>query len=96
MTLTEETRYRWGVAARALAAIGGGYGVTAAATSLLAVLLPLPRADAAIIGTMLSFALYACAVIWVFSTRSAARAWTGMLVVGGLLAALLCLFRSMQ
>jgi hypothetical protein len=96
MILSEQARYRWEVTARAIAAIFGGYLLTATATTLMAVLLPVSRADAVIIGTMLSFALYACAVMWVFAVRSALHAWCGILGVTGLLAILLWLYRSMQ
>lgn len=96
MSLGEEARFRWGVVARAVAAIGGGYLLTASATTLLAILLPASRADATIIGTMLSFAIYACAILWVFATRSALRAWAGILGTAALLAGLLWLCRSMQ
>lgn len=96
LLFSEQARYRWRVAGRAVAAIFGGYLLTATATTLLAVLLPMARADATIIGTMLSFAVYACAVMWVFAVRSALRAWLGVLGVTGLLAAMLCLYRSIQ
>jgi uncharacterized membrane protein len=36
------------------------------------------RADAVMTATMLSFAIYACAVIWVFAARDAWRAWIGL------------------
>jgi hypothetical protein len=65
--------------ARALAAILGGYALTASATALLAVTLPLPRADAAVTATLLSFALYTAAAVRVFAVRSAWRAWLEML-----------------
>lgn len=94
--LSVATRYRCGVAARTVAAVGGGYLLTAIASSLLATLLPMPRADATIIATMLSFAIYACAVIWVFASRSVLRAWTGMLILVALLGMLLWMTRSAQ
>lgn len=96
MNLSEASRYRWGVAARAVAAVGGGYLLSAVAATLLAVLLPLPRADASIISTMLSFVIYTCAVLWVFATRSAWRAWAGIFIAAAMLSALLWLYRSMQ
>ncbi|WP_341644810.1 DUF3649 domain-containing protein [Thauera sp. SDU_THAU2] len=69
--------YRWSVASRVMAAALGGYALTFAATVLL---WPIPRAQAVLAATMLSFTLYTIAVIWVYSTRSAGRAWAGMLL----------------
>lgn len=82
-------RYRGGVAARAVAAIGGGYVLTAIASSLIALALPLPRADAVTIATLLSFVVYTCVILWVFATSSALRAWIGVLAVSALLGAVL-------
>ncbi|MGH6647908.1 DUF3649 domain-containing protein [Aquabacterium sp.] len=83
-------RERWAVASRALAAILGGYIVAALSTGALAVSLPGSRPEATLTATMLSFAVYAGAVIWVFSARSAWRAWLGLalpaLVFGALIA----------
>ncbi|WP_208621912.1 DUF3649 domain-containing protein [Bordetella genomosp. 12] len=81
-------RYRFAVASRAVAAIGGGYLLASAAAACLAVWLPLSRVDAVVTAQMLSFVVYACAVIWVFATYNAWRAWGGILiptlVLGGL------------
>lgn len=71
-------RYRGGVAARTLAAVGGGYVLTSIASALLAIALPLPRADAVSIATLLSFVIYTCIILWVFATGSALRAWLGV------------------
>jgi hypothetical protein len=68
------------VASRALAAIGGGYVLAALSAAALAVFLPLARVDAALTATMLSFLVFACAVIWVFAARTATRAWVGLLL----------------
>lgn len=77
-TLT--TAYRWSVASRVAAATIGGYALASAATVLLALLWPVPKAQGVLWATMLSFAVYTVAVVWVFWTRSAARAWIGMAV----------------
>lgn len=90
--LSAPAAYRLGVAARAVAAILGGYALAAAATALLALLLPtLPmlgmgRADAVMASTLFSFTVYTCAVLWVFAARSAARAWLGLLLPAAALA----------
>lgn len=78
MTLPISWRYRGDVAARAAAAIGGGYLLSSTSMALLARLLPLPRADAVILATMLAFVVYTCVVIWVFATASALRACVGV------------------
>ncbi|CAG9168497.1 DUF3649 domain-containing protein [Cupriavidus respiraculi] len=71
-------RYRLAVASRAVAAIGGGYVLAAAATTVLSLVLPLSRSEAVVTATLLSFLVYAGAVIWVFAARSAWRAWIGI------------------
>lgn len=82
-------RYRGAVASRAAAAIGGGYVLTSTAIALIALALPLPRADAVTLATLLSFVVYTCAILWVFATSSATRAWGGIVVVSAVLGALL-------
>lgn len=72
-------RYRLAVTSRSIAAIFGGYGLASAFAAALAVWLPMGRADAAITAQISAFIVYACAVIWVFATRSNRRAWTGMI-----------------
>lgn len=65
---------------RLVAAVLGGYAL-AALTSLAAVALPLRPSEAVFTGMMLSFLVYATAVVWVFAVRSAWRAWGGLLLV---------------
>ncbi|MBM0107466.1 DUF3649 domain-containing protein [Steroidobacter sp. S1-65] len=60
------------------AAILGGYALTALATMALAMNLPMSRAEASMAATLLSFPIYTCAMIWVFATRTAKRAWLGI------------------
>jgi hypothetical protein len=100
MTIGMGARHRIGVAARVLAAAAGGYGLTAIATALLTVLLPMlpsvSRADATIIATLSSFAIYTCVVIWVFAVASAWRAWAGILLASGVLGAALMIYRGWQ
>jgi hypothetical protein len=72
--------YRLGVASRAVAAILGGYALTATASGLLALTLPMQRADAVLTATLLSFILYVCAALWAFAADSALRAWLGIAV----------------
>lgn len=66
---------------RIIAAVLGGYAL-AALTSVATLALPMERGEAVLTGMMLSFIVYAAAVIWVFAASSARRAWAGLLVVG--------------
>lgn len=88
------TLYRAGVAARLLAAIAGGYALTAISMSLLAVLLPASRVDAVMTATLLSFPVYAVAIMWAFAARSARRAWIGLLAPAAILGCALWLHGS--
>ncbi|MBB1629563.1 DUF3649 domain-containing protein [Cupriavidus sp. UME77] len=94
MRLSQTGRYRLGVASRVVAAIGGGYVLAAVATGLLAVVMPMPPAEAVMTATLLSFSLYACAVLWVFAAGSAWRAWAGVAVPAVVLGVLLAALRS--
>lgn len=87
--------YRLAIASRALAAIVGGYALTAIATFALAVFLPMSKAEASLTATMLSFLIYVCAVLWVFATRTAWRAWAGILAPSIALGGAVLLQRSM-
>lgn len=94
VNLAEDTRYRLGVTSRILAAVLGGYALSAAIAALLALVWPLPRADAVLASTMLSFTVYTLIIIWVFSTRSASRAWLGMIVPLVLVSAVVWLLKQ--
>lgn len=87
--------YRLAVASRALAAILGGYALTALATFALALLLPMSRAEASMTATLLSFLIYTCVVIWVFATRTAWRAWAGIVAPAAVLGALIWVHQLM-
>lgn len=80
---------RWAVVSRAVAAILGGYVVAALFTAAWSVWLPGPRAEATLTAMMLSFAVHAGAVVWVFAARTAGRAWLGLaapsLVMGAMI-----------
>lgn len=78
--------YRLAVASRAIAAIGGGYALSALAAVAMALYLPLHRAEAVITGTLASFVLYTGAVMWAFAARSAWGAWGGLAIPSLLLA----------
>ena len=80
------------ILSRVAAAVVGGYAVSAMAAICLALLLPMPRADAVLTGAMASFVVYVCAVLWVFSAATAARAWIGLILSAALLWAALLAF----
>ncbi|MDO8304206.1 DUF3649 domain-containing protein [Herminiimonas sp.] len=94
MKLNRDVRYRLGVASRAVAAIVGAYAMAAASTAVLSLALPMPRVDAVMTATLLSFIVYTCAVIWVFAARDALHAWLGIGVPTVVMGLGLCLFRS--
>lgn len=85
--LSAAALWRWQVGARVLTAIFGGYALTALASARLAALCALfmARADAALTGMLLSFALYAAIIIWTFSAATLWRTWAAMLLAAGLL-----------
>ncbi|WP_409525587.1 DUF3649 domain-containing protein [Nitrincola sp. MINF-07-Sa-05] len=79
-TKKSEWVFRLSVLSRVAAAALGGYALALVASIVLAHFLPSSRSDGVLWGTQLSFVIYACAVIWVFSTRTAFRAWVGILL----------------
>ena len=81
---TASARYRWLVASRGLAAVLGGYALTSAASTLLALLWPLPLAEAVAASTMLSFVLYTLIIIWVFASQRLRTIWLGLLAATAL------------
>ena len=82
---------RLAVAGRIVLATVGGYGVAALATGLLALILPGSRAEAVSAATLLSFAIMAAAVIWVFAARTLAVATLTLGALAALLTAVLWL-----
>jgi len=79
-SLMSQGAFRFSVTSRLLAAALGGYGLALVSSIVLAYFLPGSRSDGVLWGTQLSFVIYACAVIWVFYTRTAVRAWIGILL----------------
>lgn len=82
------SNYRLQVLSRIVAATVGGYALASAATVLLTLLWPLPKGQAVLATNMLGFVWYTLAVMWVFSTKSATRAWVGMVLPTALIALL--------
>lgn len=88
LNLSPRVRYRWMVLSRCLAAVFASYGLAAVSCVFLSFALPLPRAEAVYVASLLSFLVYVVAVLWVFAARTAWRAWLGVLLPCALLVAL--------
>jgi hypothetical protein len=89
-------RYRLTVGSRALAAIAGGYALAAGVTAGLALALKNsgPREDVIMLVTMPAFLVWAGAVVWAFSARTAWRAWAGVAIPGAVVATAVWFLRS--
>jgi len=74
------TRPWLGVLSRSLAAIFGGYALAATCSMFFAVALPIARGQAVLTGMLVAIVLCACAALWAFATRTALRAWVGILI----------------
>lgn len=81
-------RHRLALLSRLLAAVFGGYLLASVSTVFLSFVLPAVLPEAVLGATLFSFAIYTAAIVWVFAARSATRAWLGLLLPGGALAAL--------
>ena len=80
--LSEKAQYRWMVFSRVIAGFIGGYILTAYITMVLAQVLPMSRADAVVLASLLSYIWFCIAIIWVFAVKSALKAWLG--IIGGI------------
>lgn len=72
---------RMSLFSRIAAALFGGYALTYYAAAALAVLLPVPRSEAVVIAVLTGLLIYASAIMWTFSARTAARAWLVLLLL---------------
>jgi hypothetical protein len=63
---------------RLLAAVFGGYALAAALAVFLGAALPMARAEAVLMGSLLSFAAYTAAILWAFSPQPLARVWLSL------------------
>jgi hypothetical protein len=72
--------YRWQIMWRVFTAIFGGFALANTSGIVLTYLLPLSKVDAVSTSLLLSFVIYAGAVMWVFSHRSMAKALGGVWV----------------
>jgi len=71
--LSIDSRYRLSVASRVLAAIVGGYALTAAIKLLLILLAPVEPAG--MFALLPIHAIHIMILMWAFHTRSTTRAW---------------------
>ncbi len=71
----------WSVFSRVLAATFGGYVLAIASSLLISQLLlhVTGKYQAIHIGLIVTFLVYACAVMWVFSVKTAKKAWIVLL-----------------
>lgn len=74
------TSSRNALLSRVAAAVLGGYVLVSSATVFLSYLFPTERAEAVLAATLLSYAVYTGAVIWVFAVKTLRRAWLGLIV----------------
>jgi hypothetical protein len=72
-------RYRANVAARAVVASVGAYGVAALFAAALARTLPMSRVEAVSLATLLAFLVAPAGAVWAFLAPGPWRAWAGML-----------------
>ena len=68
------------VLSRTIAAIIGGYVFSNLLAVLTSYLLPMQTADSVLLSLQLSFLFYSIVIIFVFSTKTAGKAWLGLLI----------------
>lgn len=76
-----ELSYRLSVLSRIIAGAFGAYILVNLSNLALSYLLPTEQYKGLLLAMMLSFIFYTIAVIWVFSVRTATRAWLGLLII---------------
>ena len=73
--------YRLDVLSRCVAAVFGGYALSAVVAASLGLAMAnsgASRADAALVGTMTAFLAHTIAALWAFGCATARRAWAGI------------------
>jgi hypothetical protein len=87
---------RWSIAARIIAAIGGGYMFTALVTVAVSLVLAqagMAKAEAVITATLPCFAIFAVVIMAAFRAQSATRLWIWMAGASASLIAVILLLR---
>ncbi len=69
-----------------MAAIFGGYALAAVTSVFCTVVLPGERGQTVLTGMLVAIVVAACAALWAFATRSALRAWLGIVLPALLMA----------
>jgi hypothetical protein len=64
---------------RIIAAVFGGYALTASMLAALALLLPWPKVDALFFTALLPALIYPAVLLWIFAAPTAQRAWRDLL-----------------
>ena len=77
----------WQLFSLVTAALIAGYAFATAAGIFIGSILPLPRGEAVLAGSMLSLLCYPGAIIWAFTLRRPKRVWLGLTLSACLLAA---------
>jgi len=72
------------VLSRSVAAIVGGYVLSNLLATLTSYLLPMPTADSVLLSLQLSFLFYSIVIIWVFSVKTAGKAWLGLFIASAI------------
>jgi hypothetical protein len=76
------TPERLGMTSRVIAASLGAYVLVNLTTMALQFLLPWEQYKSLLFAMQISFLFYTLIIIWVFTVRTATKAWLGMLGVG--------------
>ncbi|HSX51675.1 MAG TPA: DUF3649 domain-containing protein [Cellvibrio sp.] len=92
-TLPSESRYRWQITWRIVTAIFGGFALANTSGILLTYLLPMNKIDALTTSMLLSFGIYAGAVMWVFSHRSLFKSLAGIWIPASVFFAIIVVFK---
>lgn len=77
----EPSRVALDLSLRVLAATFGGYAVAASLCAVMALLLPMSKADSTLTATMLSFAIFASAIIYAFSAQRTWHVWAVFIAI---------------
>jgi len=90
ITTTTFANPRWWITSRVMAAIFAGYALATTSSLFFGQLLipSLGVYQALHIGMLLSFLIYACAAMWVFTVSTAKKAWFGLISLNLILMAL--------
>lgn len=86
--------YRRSVAARALAALPGGYALAGLTAAALALLSHAPREEAIAAAVLPAFVVQIAAGVWAFWASSAVRAWLGIAAPAAVLGVIIVWIQS--